>query len=152
MTTSSLTLTREIKVAASPATVYRCLTEADMIVKWFGRKVVAEAKIGGAINVEINDTATAAGEFTELVANEKVTFTFGWVQKEHELPPGSSVVAFELVADGDHTLVRFSHSGIPTEELVGRHAQGWDHYIPRLGELAEGGDPGPDPFGSPEEK
>jgi uncharacterized protein YndB with AHSA1/START domain len=152
VTTSSLLLTREIKVAASPATVYRCLTEQAMIVKWFGRKVVADASIGGALSVEINDTATAAGEFTVLVPNEKVAFTFGWVQEHHEVPAGSTLVEFELVPDGDHTLVRFSHSGLPTEELVGKHGQGWDHYIPRLGELAEGKDPGTDPFGNPEEK
>jgi uncharacterized protein YndB with AHSA1/START domain len=152
VTTNSLSLTREIKVAASPATVFKCLTDPNMIVKWFGRRVVADARVGGEITVEIKDTATASGKFTELVPNEKVAFTFGWVQDEHNLPPGSSTVEFVLVPDGDNTLVRFSHTGLPNEDLVERHSVGWDHYIPRLGVLAEGKDPGPDAFANPEKE
>jgi uncharacterized protein YndB with AHSA1/START domain len=147
--TSSLLLTREIRVAASPATVYRCLTDADAIVKWFGRKVVADARVGGAITIEINDTATAAGEFTELVENRKVAFTFGWVQENHEVPVGSTVVEFVLAPQGDDTVVRFSHYGLPTAEMVEKHGQGWDHYMPRLGTLARGENPGPDEFANP---
>jgi len=140
-------LTREIRIQASAATVYQCLTDPEKIVKWFGRKVDADPRIGGRLSAEVNDTATASGEFVELVPNEKVAFTFGWVQEHHEMSAGSSTVSFELVPDGKYTVVKFSHVGLPTEELVGKHGEGWDNYMPRLKELAETGDAGPHPFG-----
>jgi uncharacterized protein YndB with AHSA1/START domain len=150
--TSSPSLTREINIAASPETVYACLTDPGRIVKWFGRRVDADPRIGGRIIVEINDTATMSGEFLELVPNERVAFTFGWEQHHHEVPPGSTTVTFELTPKGDHTTVKFTHAGLPTQELVQKHGEGWDHYFARLETLAGGNDPGPDEFASPDTK
>jgi uncharacterized protein YndB with AHSA1/START domain len=147
MTTSSLELTRELRIKASAPLVYRCLTEPEMIVKWFGRKVDADPRVGGTIRVEVNPNATARGEFTELVPNRKVAFTFGWEEENHNLKPGASTVTFELHADGDHTVMRFTHAGLPTEDLVRSHSEGWDRYLPRLKMLGEGKDPDPDSSG-----
>jgi uncharacterized protein YndB with AHSA1/START domain len=145
MATRSLELTRELRVAARVDTVYRCLTDPEMIVKWFGRRVDADPCVGGRIRIEVNPTATASGEFVELVPNEKVAFTFGWEEKDHNLKPGASMVTFELRPDGDHTVVRFTHSGLPTEDLVRSHSEGWDRYLPRLKALGEGKDPSASP-------
>jgi hypothetical protein len=42
--------------------------------------------------------------------------------------------------------VRLVHSGLPDAIRAGS-AEGWDHYLPRLAVAAEGGNPGPDPWG-----
>ena len=50
----------------------------------------------------------------------------------------------ELEPDGEGTLLRFMHSGLPDAEATAQHAHGWDHYLPRLEIAARGGDPGRD--------
>ena len=40
-----------------------------------------------------------------------------------------------------------THAGLPADQVEG-HREGWDHYMPRLAMLAEGKDPGPDPWAS----
>ena len=47
--------------------------------------------------------------------------------------------------DGDGALVRSSHRGLPGAAREAQQA-GWVLYLGRLGVLAAGGDPGPDPM------
>jgi uncharacterized protein YndB with AHSA1/START domain len=58
-------------------------------------------------------------------------FTWGWEAEGHPIPPGSSEVEVTLVPDGDGTLVRLVHRGLP-DEAVQQHAEGWDFFLPRL--------------------
>jgi hypothetical protein len=62
------------------------------------------------------------------------------------VPPGSSTVEIELVAEGGGTKLRFTHRDLPGAETVESHAVGWDHYLPRLVAVAAGSDPGVDPW------
>ena len=48
----------------------------------------------------------------------------------------------ELFPDGDGTLIRLTHSGLPPE-LIEVHRFGWEHYVSRLAAISEGHDPGP---------
>ena len=57
---------------------------------------------------------------------------------------GSSTIEVELVPDGDGTLLRFTHSGLPDADAAQAHAHGWDHYLERLAIVARGDDPGRD--------
>jgi hypothetical protein len=48
-----------------------------------------------------------------------------------------------LVPEDGGTLLRLTHSKLPPGvETV--HAEGWDHFLPRLAVAAAGGDPGHD--------
>jgi len=60
------------------------------------------------------------------------------------MPPGTTTVEFVLTPDGDGTLVRLTHRGLPPED-VPIHRAGWDVFVPRLVLVATGGDPGPNP-------
>ena len=82
-------------------------------------------------------------EFVEVVPDRLVRFTWGW-SGHPSVPPGSTTVEIELEIDGDGTLLTLTHSGLPPDERA-IHRTGWDHYVPRLAEVAEGGDPGVDP-------
>ena len=92
-------------------------------------------------------TATADFSFLDLedsvAPNEKVVFTFGWDEPDHPIPAGSTEVEITLVPDGDKTIVRLTHRGLP-EDAVADHTGGWSHYLARLETAATGGDPGPD--------
>ena len=85
----------------------------------------------------------SAGEFVEVVPNEKVVFTFGWEEKDHPIPPGSTTMEITLHPEGDKTRVRLVHRGLPAD-AVDDHGQGWAHYLERLAIAATGGDAGPD--------
>ena len=80
----------------------------------------------------------------------KVVFTWGWEGEGAAVPPGSSTVEVTFEPDGDHTILRLRHYGLPADEMDGHemdgHSEGWDHYMPRLALAASGIDPGPDPM------
>jgi uncharacterized protein YndB with AHSA1/START domain len=70
-------------------------------------------------------------------------FTWGW-EGSTTVPPGSSRVEVTLTPDGDGTILRLVHSGLPHAESILDHTQGWERYLDRLGTVAAGGDPGAD--------
>lgn len=140
----TFSVTREVTIHASPETVFAFFTDPEKMARWKGRAVHAEAQPGGTYRVEINDGAIAIGEFVEIDPPRRVVFTWGW--EGHPLvPPGSSTVEVTLTPKGDDTLVVLVHKDLPEGEDVA-HGEGWDHFLPRLVTVAEGGDPGPDPW------
>lgn len=62
------------------------------------------------------------------------------------MQPGSSLVEVWFDEDGEGTLVRLKHSGLPSEEMRAAHLEGHKHYLARLAIAAAGGDPGRDPW------
>ena len=148
MPTETDLLTQEVLVQASRETVFPFLTDPARMVRWMGRAATLDPRPGGVYRVEVNDQATALGEYVEVDPPNRVVFTFGW---EHGdvVGPGSTTVEIDLVPEGDATLVRLTHRGLPAE-AVELHTQGWQNYLPRLAIAAPGGDPGPDPIGSPQ--
>ncbi len=132
----------ERRIAAPPSEVYAYLTDADRWSAWQGERAEADPAPGGAFAMHVRDGPTARGEFVALEPDRRVVLTWGW-DGHPAVPPGSTTVEIELIADGDATLVRLTHRGLPNEE-VGAHRRGWEHYLPRLAVAAGGGDPGPD--------
>ena len=132
-----------VRIDASPSTVFSLLDNADGMAQWFGSSVEMDAKPGGTLRVDINGRDIAKGEIVEIVPPERIVFTFGWEGEGHPVPPGASRVEITLTEDGDTTIVRLRHSGL-TAEQAASHKEGWDHFLPRLLEVAEGRDPGKD--------
>jgi uncharacterized protein YndB with AHSA1/START domain len=141
---SERTVVREVHVDARPETLFAFFTDPGKMTRWKGRKATLDPRVGGVYHVEINDQAVARGEFVEIDPPRRVVFTWGW-EGHPVVPPGSSTVEVELAPEGDGTLLRLTHRGLPEEE-VDQHAHGWDHFLPRLVTAAPGGDPGPDPM------
>jgi uncharacterized protein YndB with AHSA1/START domain len=132
----------ERRIAARPAAVYAYLTDSERWARWQGESAEIEPVPGGRFRMTVANASTAEGEFVALEPDRRVVFTWGWVGHP-AVPPGSSTVEVELLPDGDGTLVRLTHRGLPPEERS-IHRAGWDHYLPRLAAAATGGDPGPD--------
>ncbi len=138
---------REIRIAASPETVLSFLTDPAKMTQWMGTQVTLDPRPGGIYRVQINEETVARGEYVE-VSDQQVVFSFGWEGDESPVPPGSSTVEVTLTPDGDGTVVRLQHSGLPAPARE-QHAEGWEHYLARLAAAAEGRDPGPDPWATP---
>ena len=139
-------LVREIHIKASPEVVFAFLVDPEKYVQWGGSEAVLEPHPGGTYRVLMGGTHQSAGEFLEVVPNERVVFTFGWDVPGHPIPAGSTQVEFRLVPDDLGTTVRLTHSGLP-DDAIADHTGGWTHYLDRLEIVAAGGDPGPDSAG-----
>ena len=132
----------ERRIEARPGAVYAYLTDSVKWACWQGATAEIEARVDGTFRMTMGNGAIAEGRFLELVPDRRVRFTWGW-SGSPTVPPGSSTVEIDLVEDGSATHVTLTHRGLPPD-YVAIHEAGWQHYLPRLATLAEGGDPGPD--------
>jgi len=136
-------LIREIVIDASPATIYEYLTIPEKHVEWNGTSVELDPRPGGVYRVLTGGVHQAAGEYVEVVPNEKVVFTFGWDQPDHPIPPGSTQVEIRLIPEGEKTRVRLVHSGLPAD-AVSDHPRWLDHFPGRPAVVSTGCSVGPD--------
>ncbi len=140
-----LSIRRETFIAAPPAAVFAYLTDPEKIVGWMGSHADIHAEVGGLYLLKGvgRGGAAARGAFREVVPVHRLAYSFGW-EGHPEAPPGSTLIEFDLIEQDGGTLVRMTHSGLPTPELCENHRRGWAHYLARLAIVAEGGDPGSD--------
>jgi uncharacterized protein YndB with AHSA1/START domain len=131
---------REITIDASPETVFRLLTDPTQYVRWKGKLAELEPRPGGKFRVAFASTKDiAAGKYVEVVPGRRVVFTWGWEGNE-QVPPGVSTVEIDLIPEGAGTRLRLVHRGLP-EEAIASHTEGWDYFLPRLEDVAEGREP-----------
>lgn len=126
--------TTELTIAATPAEVFRYLTDADAMIEWMGRRATLEPVAGGRFEVDI-EGAPVRGEYLEVDPPNRLVFSWGGDGND-VIPPGSTRVEITLVANAQGTLLRLVHSDLP-EEQVERHEQGWMHFLGRLRSAAE---------------
>jgi uncharacterized protein YndB with AHSA1/START domain len=136
-------LVREIMIDATPETIWPFLIDPDKHVEWLGTIAEIDPRPGGVYRVLVQGQHQSVGEYVEVVQQQKVVFTFGWDEEGNPIRPGSTTVEITLQPEGDKTLVRLAHRGLP-EDAVSDHTHGWDHYLGRLAVAATGGDAGPD--------
>jgi uncharacterized protein YndB with AHSA1/START domain len=129
-------LTREVRVKAEPSTIYALLVEPGK-QSWLGTDVEFDVRPGGVYKVKVGGDHPALGEFVEVVTDETIVFTFGWAEPGHPIPSGSTKVAITLIPEGDETLVRLVHSGLP-DDAISDHGEGWQHFLDRLATVAQG--------------
>lgn len=134
-------------VPAEPAVVYRYFTEAEWWQRWQGTGATLDARPGGALHIRMGRSAEAGarGSFVELVPGRRIVFTWGWVDAPFgDVPPGSTLVEVDLVADRGGTLIRLTHRELPAG-LEPMHEEGWCVYLDRLVDVVAGREPPPDP-------
>ena len=139
----SFVVQRETQIAAPRASVFAFLTDPEKIVQWMGSEAVTETHPGGLYLLKGVGSATGRGTFREVVPVHRLAYSFGW-EGNDEVPPGSGLIEIDLIEKDGGTLLRMTHSGLPTEEQAAAHATGWAHYLGRLTTAAAGSNPGPD--------
>ncbi|MCF6139047.1 SRPBCC family protein [Pseudalkalibacillus berkeleyi] len=144
MTQATETLQKEIFIECRPETLFPFFIDPDKMIRWMGRQVLLEPKIGGKYRIDINGENIAIGEYKEIVENEKVVLTWGW-EGSSIMPPGSSTVEFIMEPKDNGTLLILNHLEIPSEKLTSNN-NGWTHYLQRIKQLGEGKDLGTDPW------
>lgn len=136
----------EIRIAASPETIFDFFTEPDRMIQWMCRSAELDPRPGGVFRCDINDNAVAAGEYLAVEPPGRIVFSWGWEGENAVTEPGTSKVEVLLEAAGEETNLRLIHTDLATAESAEKHSHGWRHYLDRLAISAAGGDPGPDSF------
>jgi uncharacterized protein YndB with AHSA1/START domain len=136
----------EVRIAASPETVFDFLVDPDKMIQWMGRSAELDPRPGGVMRCDINGRDIAVGEYVVVEPPSRAVFTWGWEGDSPIVAPGASTVELRLEPDGDGTRLRLLHHDLPSAESAEKHRHGWDHYTARLAIVAAGEDPGPDPW------
>ncbi|MFD0694416.1 SRPBCC domain-containing protein [Paenibacillus sp. GCM10027628] len=137
-------IVKEVFIECRPEILFTFFTDPEKMVRWMGSHILLEPAINGKYRIDVNGHDIAMGEYQEIIPNEKIVMSWGW-EKSKIVPPGSSTVEFRFAPKDNGTLLILTHYGLPVEE-VASHVQGWSHYTVRLQTLAEGRDPGIDPW------
>ncbi len=135
---------REMRIEASPDTVFEFFTDPEKMKQWKGVDAELDPRPGGVYNVTVLPVAIARGEYVRVEPPHFVSFTWGWEGEDQPVPPGTSLVEVSLRADGDVSVLQLRHSRLPSEDSAEQHDHGWNHYLGRLVIAASGGDPGRD--------
>jgi uncharacterized protein YndB with AHSA1/START domain len=131
VTDPARTIDLQVRVAAAPAEVFRFFIEPELYVQWQGMRAELDPRPGGVFRVWMDADTVARGEYVEVDAPTRLVFTWGW-EGDPNVPPGSTTVEVTLEADGEETIVRLRHRGLPDEETVKTHDEGWKLFIGRL--------------------
>ncbi len=76
--------------------------------------------------------SVCAGQFVEIVPNERIAMTFDWI--ENGAPLGDSLLTIEFKAVGDKTELTLTHERLPDEQLRNAHEGGWQGSLECLEE------------------
>lgn len=137
--TISLETRCEIRINTAPAEVFSLLTNAQQMMGWLARDVIADPRPGGIFRLVDFSGFWVEGAYLEVVAYQIVAFSWGGIEG---LKPGQSTVEFTLQRDGNNTLVRLHHSGL-SESAVDAHRHCWKNSgLPKLKAVAEGREAG----------
>jgi len=132
----SVTLVRRIK--ASPAKVWAAITQADLMLQWWGPDagptldVVADIRPGGRFCVVFRlmdgSEHNPTGVYQEVIPERKLAFTW-------DLPGAAepiSLVTFVLEPAEGGTVLTLTHKRLPDEAARTSHEQGWSGLLDKL--------------------
>ena len=132
----SLTLKRRLK--APPAKVFAAWTDPEKMKRWMGPGPVQavtteiDARVGGRYRSVLGspdgETHTIGGVYREIIANEKLVFTWAWTST----PERESLVTVLLKPDGDGTLLTIMHEQLFDDDTRDRHQHGWTGSLDKL--------------------
>jgi uncharacterized protein YndB with AHSA1/START domain len=143
------TIEREVRVDASPATVFAVLTSPEHLKEWWPDEAIVEPIPGATGELVFGDRSSPGAHIPQLTVVEAVPhrlFSFRWTHsKGEEAREGNSLlVTFELSASDGGTLLRMTESGFREmgwevavlEQQYRDHVEGWDHFLPQLVDYA----------------
>ena len=139
---------RETVIAAPVERVWALLTEAEHLGRWFGDAgAEVELRPGGALTLTWEQYGTVHGRVVDVEAPRR--FSYRWaVLRESQSEPvegNSTLVEFNLEAEGDGTRLRVVESGFDTlfadpEKRAQRYednTKGWGSELAELADYAE---------------
>ncbi len=150
------TIERELHIEAPPEVVFDVISSPEHIRDWWSAETEIEPVAGSTSELTWRDEASGRVNvvpITVIDAEPPRLFSFRWTQGpgENPTPSNSLLVTFELSPSGTGTVLRFTETGFhergwdtaTIEAAYQEHANGWDLFLPRIAERAEGQIAGP---------
>jgi uncharacterized protein YndB with AHSA1/START domain len=143
MTTKAEKRSLEIKrfINAPRARVYKAWIDPEQLKQWWGpegvktRSFTADARVGGKYRWDLfnqeGEEMAVFGEYRELIAGEKIVFTWKWDDDE-AWETANSVVTIELLDRDGGTELKLTHEKLPSEASRDRHKEGWNSVLDRF--------------------
>ena len=138
----SLTLKRRLQ--APPAKVFAAWTDPEKIKRWMGPTAFktpeadSDARVGGRYRFVMlspdGERHVVRGDYREVVANEKLVFTWAWDAAPGDEPYESLVTVLFKPDDGG-TLLTLTHEQLFDEESRDGHEKGWNGSLDKLEKL-----------------
>jgi uncharacterized protein YndB with AHSA1/START domain len=137
--------------------VFAFFTDPEKYRLWQVIAASLEPVPGGRYHVDFTRRGGARGRYLVVEPPRRIVFSGGWAFVSdpghgmiappgiEEVLPGSTTVEITLVPDGDGTIVRLRHSGLPSEAARTIHGTQWPIELDRLATAATGNDAGADP-------
>ena len=156
MTTTIVTpdqdaIVSEIKIAAPPERVFRALTDAGELQRWFGSPECPlkywqmDARVGGLYSYQTEKGSivvngvnqfTCHGEILECDPPRLLAYT--WIGNWHDDPKSQTVVRWELTPQANGTHVRVTHSGLSHLPVARKdYSGGWLGVVEQLKKFVE---------------
>jgi uncharacterized protein YndB with AHSA1/START domain len=137
---------QRVVIHAPADQVFQHFVDPALFGLWMADGATLDATPGGTVRWTHPNGDTVSGRYVEVDPPRRLVFTYGWERTEVQIPPGSTTVEIELVAQDDGaTLVTLVHRGLE-DGAADAHRIGWGHYLNRLRRGAEGELVGPDPW------
>jgi uncharacterized protein YndB with AHSA1/START domain len=129
MSPSPAEVVRTIEIAAPRELVFRYFTDSERFARWWGQGSSVDPRPGGAVRICYPGGQVASGQFKEVVAPERVVFSYGYEGDRQPIPPGTTTVSVHLEEIPTGTRVTLRHAELPSEETVREHTQGWRYQL-----------------------
>jgi uncharacterized protein YndB with AHSA1/START domain len=135
-TKPSLTLKRRLN--AAPQKVYSAWTDPAKLACWWGPgpaetlRAEIDARVGGRFRIvfrtEDGEQHDVSGEYREVVANQKLVFTWAW----RSTPERESLVTVLLKNDNGGTILTLLHEQFFDAAARDGHRRGWTGALDKL--------------------
>jgi uncharacterized protein YndB with AHSA1/START domain len=137
---------QQLVINAPADQVFDYFVDPALFGLWMADGAALDPTPGGIVRWTHPNGDTVSGRYVEVDPPRRLVFTYGWERTDVQIPPGSTTVEIDLVAQDDGaTLVTLVHRGLE-DAAADAHQGGWRHYLDRLRRTAEGEDVGPDPW------
>jgi uncharacterized protein YndB with AHSA1/START domain len=135
--TDTRTFEHALTVEAPRDRVFRALTDADELKRWWITDGVSEPRPGGRFRYEWKmadpaDDHVQEGTYDEVAEGERVAFPW-------HSPAGDSRVTLALTDGDGGTRVSLVHAGIAADDQFERYEQGWQGFLANLKSVLEDG-------------
>jgi uncharacterized protein YndB with AHSA1/START domain len=127
MTSFPYLLERTVVIRAARDTVFKYFTDSARWATWWGTGSTIDARPGGGVLIRYPNGVEMLGEVLEVLAPERIVFTYGYASGS-PFAPGGSRVTIVLRAHEDGTELRLSHE-FTEASARDQHVQGWRYQL-----------------------
>ena len=140
---SDRTIEQTIEIDAPPETVFRALTDAGELSRWWTTRAESDPRTGGSFaytwefEEQTDRNHTREGVYADVTTEERLRYDW-------PMPLGPTVVDFRLAPHGDGTRLTLAHEGWGAgdewEQSHRMHVSGWQFFLGNLKSYLEDGE------------